>query len=281
MTRRGRSAAQIKPSGIVTLLTDFGTADGYVGAMKGSVLAIAPNARLVDVSHEVGPGDVRGGALALEAAAATFPPGTVHVAVVDPGVGTSRRAVAVATEHAVFVGPDNGLLALAARDARAVVVLDRVRWHRRPVSATFHGRDVFAPAAARLTAGVPLRELGSPGGSLRALDLPVVERSHRGFKGHVVHIDRFGNLITNLTVDHLAALERRGDAPAGMTIRRRRPLPILRTYGDARAGSLLALVGSSGRVEIAVRDGSAAAALGVRRPGTRVELVRCAGARRG
>jgi S-adenosylmethionine hydrolase len=244
---------------IVTLSSDFGTADGYVGAMKGVILGGSASARIVDITHEIGPGDVRGGALALEAAAPFFPAGTVHLVVVDPGVGTRRRAIAVEAADATFVGPDNGVLSLAAKGPRRVFVLDRAERHRATVSATFHGRDVFAPIVALLAEGARLRDLGTPTAGMTDLELPVPSVSPREVVGQVIHEDRFGNLVTNLTTNELRTLL--ADFGAGgcaVSIGRRSAGRIVRAYGDGERGALLALVGSSGRLEIAVREGSAA-----------------------
>lgn len=236
----------------VTLLTDFGTADGYVGEMKGVLLANAPDAQLVDVAHDLPPHDVEAARLAVARYWRRFPPGTVHLVVVDPGVGSERRAIAVASHDRLLVGPDNGVLspALLLPGARAVSLAVPAG-----ASATFHGRDVFAPAAARLAAGEPLDALGDP------CDAPLVRRTpeaHRrpdgAIQGEVISVDRFGNLVTNLIARGAARVELRGHA-----------LPLLRTYADAPPDTLLALVGSSGLVEIALRDGSAAARLGVAR----------------
>src|SRR5688572_22233904 len=171
-------------AGVVTLTTDFGTQDGYVGAMKGVILALAPTARIVDVSHDVPAFDVAAGAFAIATAARWFPPGTVHVGVVDAGVGSARAAVAIAAGDQLFVGPDNGLFALAAPVVDAAVRLEAPAG----AAATFHGRDVFAPAAARLARGEPLSSLGPA----HALAAPARAR------GLVIHVDRFGNLVTDL-----------------------------------------------------------------------------------
>jgi S-adenosyl-L-methionine hydrolase (adenosine-forming) len=238
---------------IVSLLSDFGLSDPYVGVMKARVLAHAPAAPLVDLTHAVAPGDVRVGAFLLAQAAPWFPDGAVHLAVVDPGVGTSRRAVAVQAGGAFFVGPDNGLLTLALagrRVRRAVVLTIPPR-----ASPTFHGRDVFAPAAGQLAAGAALESLGRPAGRLVTLDWPRPRRRGATTAGEIVHVDRFGNLVTNLrTVDG-------GELSAG-DFRTRR---ISRTYGDVAPGQPLALRGSHGFIEVAVRDGSAAEVLGVTR----------------
>jgi S-adenosylmethionine hydrolase len=228
---------------IVSLLSDFGLGDVYVAVMKARILAQDSTAQLVDLTHQVAPQDVRAGAFHLAQAAPWFPRGTVHLAVIDPGVGTARRAVAVQSENAFYVGPDNGLLWLAARPVRAAVTLAVPRGS----SNTFHGRDVFAPAAGRLSAGAPLSSLGPPAAKLARLDWPAPRRRGRARVGEVVHVDHFGNVITNFT-----ALE--GELSAGEFRARK----LLKTYGDAARGEPLALIGSHGFVEIAVREGSAA-----------------------
>jgi S-adenosyl-L-methionine hydrolase (adenosine-forming) len=237
---------------IVTLLTDFGTADGYVGEMKGVISDLARDAELIDITHEIGPQDVEGGRLALARYWQRFPPGTVHLAIVDPGVGGTRQALAAAAAGRYVVGPDNGLLspALLMPDARAVVL---------PIppgaSATFHGRDVFAPAAARLALGAPLEALGD------TTTTPIIRRTPEPKKGvggalHgiVMTIDRFGNAITNLV----------GLRGGSIAVGDRR-LPIVRSYVDVPAGTVTAVCGSSGLIEIAERDGHAARSLGLTR----------------
>jgi S-adenosylmethionine hydrolase len=241
---------------IITLLTDFGTADGYVAEMKGVLLAQAPGVTLVDVSHEVGAHDVECGRLALARYWRRFPPGTIHLAVVDPGVGSERAALAVESDGRMLVGPDNGLLspALLASDAQVVAL-------PIPPSAapTFHGRDVFAPAAAALARGTPVTALGTP------FDTPVVRRTPEprrladgSIEGQVITIDRFGNAVTNCLGIRGGTIELAGAS-----------LPIARTYAETAPGALTALCGSAGLIEVAVRDGSAAALLGIER-GARV-----------
>jgi S-adenosylmethionine hydrolase len=237
---------------IITLLTDFGTADGYVGEMKGVLLSEVPDATIVDITHDVFPHDVEIGRLTLARCWRRFPRGTVHVAVVDPGVGSSRAALAVASDGRFLVGPDNGLLspALLAGDARVVTL---------PVppgaSATFHGRDVFAPAAAQLARGADVDALG------QALTDPVIRRTpepHRGdngeLVGEVIAVDRFGNAITNLVGTRNGRVEVLG-----------RALTLRRSYSDLEAREPGAVVGSTGLIEIVVRDGRAANLLGLER----------------
>ena len=255
----------------VTLLTDFGTADGYVGAMKGVLLSVCPDVRVVDLTHEIPAGDVRAGAFALVASAPFFPRGTIHVAVVDPGVGTARRALLVEAGGAFFVGPDNGVLSLAAPSPRTAWSLEREEWFRTPTSSTFHGRDVFAPVAAQVASGVAPDRLGTRVETIHELRVPQAERRDGALAGEVIHVDRFGNVITSLHVRDLRGTERALFVEIG---ERHDRIPLLPTYGSAPAGSLLAVVGSSGYVEIALSSGSACDALGTAANlGTSVRLL--------
>jgi len=251
------------PPAVVTLLTDFGTDDTYVAQMKGAMLALAPGLRFVDITHAVAPQDVAEGAWLLGTAYAAFPPDTVHLCVVDPGVGTARRPIAAAADGRYFVAPDNGLLSRPLQRAAAppeVVVLDRPALFRQPVSATFHGRDIFAPVAARLATGARLVDVGSPIDDPVLLALPSVDRSDGVVRGRVVHVDRFGNLVTDIEEELLS--DAFGDlADAAVRLGSRRIEGISRTYGDAGPGDALALIESSGCLEVAVRDGSATALL--------------------
>jgi S-adenosylmethionine hydrolase len=231
---------------IVTLTTDFGFADSYVAQMKGVILSIAPEVRIVDVTHEVNPQDVRSAAFVLAQVVPVFPRGTIHVAVIDPGVGGARAAVIVETEDYVLVGPDNGLLSLAAPVFRAAYRIQSPEFRRAGLSPTFEGRDVFAPAAARLCAGARACDAGPEIGQLQSLDW----HEPTGDVGEVIYIDRFGNLITNLRAEHVADAQ----SVAAGTL----DAPLVRTYSDANPGAPLAYIGSSGYVEIGMRDASAA-----------------------
>ncbi|UCC65856.1 MAG: SAM-dependent chlorinase/fluorinase [Anaerolineae bacterium] len=272
--------------GIVTLITDFDLADGYVGIMHGVMHSICPNLTVVDLSHQVAPQDVRGAAYLLYAAYSYFPAGTVHCVVVDPGVGTLRRAIAVEISRRHFVAPDNGVLSyvLAREHLTAAVSLTNPRYHLRHVSRTFHGRDIFAPVAAHLACGVALADLGEPVGQLVTFPVPGLSVQPGGvLAGQVIHVDRFGNLITS--IGHLLwhgdklSLQPALPAPGkgaeaslpssfvasevrvcvgGQRIQGIRP-----TYGDAPVGEVLALIGSIGHLEIAVAGGSATQALGL------------------
>jgi S-adenosyl-L-methionine hydrolase (adenosine-forming) len=239
---------------LITLLTDFGTADSYVAEVKAALLRSAPQATLVDLTHAVPPGDLRAAAYLLGRTWHRFPEGTVHLAVVDPGVGTTRAALAFGTAGHWFVGPDNGLFTPVLRDA----VVEIVTLAIPPTAApTFHGRDLFAPAAAALATGTALQALGQPyPGIPHRLSYRDPHYEGKSVVGEVVYVDRFGTLITNLTpemVPDYAVIE-----IEGLDIG-----PLRRTFGDVPTGGLLAYLGSGGQVEIAVRDGSAARRLGM------------------
>jgi S-adenosyl-L-methionine hydrolase (adenosine-forming) len=254
---------------IVSLLTDFGLADTYVGQMKAAILRVAPGATLVDLTHAVAPQDVFGGALQLWATVEVFPAGSVHLAVVDPGVGSERRAIgALSGRGDFFVGPDNGLLVPALERLGgcvcAVELTEAAYWRVDTPSATFHGRDIFGPVAGHLAAGVPLQRLGHPIEPWRAFELNLAE----GLDGEVIHIDSYGNLITNIRAVHLPPRFRVG---LGTLEIEGQP-----TYAAVEQGATLALVGSAGLLEISVRDGSAAARTGAQR-GTPVSVRPYAG----
>jgi S-adenosylmethionine hydrolase len=254
---------------IITLLTDFGLADPYVGMMKGVIAGICPEANVVDLTHAVPPQDVRTGAFFLERAFRFFPKGTVHLAVVDPGVGTSRRALAASAGGHLFVGPDNGVLSLAARRRRAVSITQRSYFLSR-VSNTFHGRDVFAPVAAHLARGVPLDRFGPSQSRVVELSWPKPRRTKRARVGEIISVDRFGNLISNFEPSHWASLKRPCLFAGAL-----RCAKLSRSYQDVERGALAVVVGGYGLLEIAARDDSAANTLGLT-IGDRVEL--CDGA---
>jgi len=261
-SKRRAATAPSPRAPIVTLTTDFGSRDPFVGIMKGVILGIAPAARIVDLTHGVPPQAVLAGAHALASAAPYFPRGTIHVVVVDPGVGTRRRALVVETRDAWLVGPDNGCLSLAApaRAVRRIVDVSRTRRRLTPTSATFHGRDVFAPVAAALAAGVDAATLGPRIASMKRLGLPRSHRRAGALLGEVLWADGFGNLVTNVGHDTLAAAGFRGPE-VSVTIGAH-VLPIRASYADVPAGELVALVNSTSLLEIAVSGGSAAARLG-------------------
>lgn len=251
---------------VITLLTDFGTVDGYVGAMKGVLATRAPGVHVVDLAHDVRRHDIVGAAFALAQAAPYFPAGTVHVVVVDPGVGGARRPVVVDDGHQRYVAPDNGVLSLAVPAPVSAHAIEAPAFRAATPAATFHGRDIFAVAAARLATGAAAADAG-PSVELEGV-LPLYGE-HRADGGslyaRVLHVDAFGNLITDLRGDRV---------PAGAELRARglRLGPLRTTYEDVARGELLAYVGSGGTVEVAVREGSAAVELDMTR-GDAIEVA--------
>ena len=245
---------------IVTLLTDFGTRDHYVAAMKGVLLDTNSALTLVDITHEVTPHNVREAGYILASTFQAFPTGTIHLAVVDPGVGGKRRALAAAGARYLFVGPENGLFdrAFALEPPRVVVSLENPDYRRPQVSATFHGRDIFAPAAGHLSLGVPLENLG-PVVSYRiqTASPPRLGEEDR-VEGEIIHVDRFGNLIADIEIPSNERLESNLEVSVGG----RRVLVGPRTYDEAAPADPFAMRGSSGHLEVAIRGGSAVEVLG-------------------
>lgn len=254
----------------MTLTTDFGTGDGYVGAMKGVILQRAPNTRVVDIAHDIEPHNVAAGAYCLCQAAPYFPDGTIHVAVVDPGVGTAlRKPVIIDNGGQWYIGPDNGLFSLVAPSPRAVYAIESAAFMRPQVSSTFHGRDIFAAAAGALAAGIPASQAGAVV-SLRGRLTLGTPRNQGDIPpgtslGTVVYIDHFGNLITDVS---------RADLPPNPTFRIGGHVidKLSATYGDVAAGELVAYIGSADTLEIGVREDHAARTLGLSR-GAHVEIL--------
>ncbi|NNF02958.1 MAG: SAM-dependent chlorinase/fluorinase [Rhodothermales bacterium] len=260
-------------SGIITITTDFGTQDGYVAAMKGVMLGVCPDVRFVDVSHDIEAQDVMEGAFVLRNVVDHFPPGTVHLAVVDPGVGTDRRPVAVSLGGHRFVGPDNGLfsLVLSGRQPESIVALSNPDiWTQAEPSSTFHGRDVFAPAAAHLAAGRDMADLGDPVESLASMHWALPISDDQGIQGWVVHVDRFGNCITNIS----RKLVR--DASGGRSFKCYVGNAIIKemnpTYARATPGDPTLLFNSSDMLEVAIFRDNASELLDIRK-GAAVNLV--------
>lgn len=248
------------PRPIIALLTDFGLRDHYVAAMKAVALGICPEVDFVDITHDIAPQDVAGAALELTACFAYFPAGTIFLVVVDPGVGSARRALAAAAGMYRFVAPDNGVLFPVLQHApdRRVVELKEPKYALPTMSRTFEGRDRFAPAAAWLAGGVEVAALGPPVHHIVELPISAPRRSGERLSGEVVRVDRFGNLITNIDRPTLEAFL---DGRPGIVEVAGHAAPIIATYADAPRGGLCALVSSSDRVEVAVNGGSAAAVL--------------------
>ncbi len=250
---------------IITLMTDFGTKDGNVGVMKGVILGIAPDVQLIDISHHISPQSIPEAALVLRRAMPYFPAGTIHIVVVDPGVGTSRRPMAAQLGAQFVVGPDNGLvtLALEAAEARREAVqfihLDRPQYWLPEVSHVFHGRDIFSPAAAHLAAGVALEALGSPFSDPVRLNLSQPVRTANGWRGEVIHIDHFGNISTNIRQEQLGFPYHMKLRLSGVEID-----GLVHTFGERPPGELVALYGSTGNLLACVVNGSAAERLGAK-----------------
>jgi S-adenosylmethionine hydrolase len=259
---------------IITLTTDFGIQDTYVAAMKGVILDINPKVTLLDICHSIEPQNIPQAAFLISTAYGYFPQGTIHMVIVDPEVGSQRRAIILKTRRACFLAPDNGVLSYIIHrpwpkrglskaeptglppGLQAIEISNPKFWHH-PVSSTFHGRDIFAPVAAHLSLGVPLQEFGPPITSLKAFPLPKPQLGARGeLIGHILHIDRFGNIITDIDREDLPS------AKFSIEIAARQIESLSPSY--AEADGLLALIGSSGQLEIAVKNSSAAALLGAK-----------------
>ena len=259
---------------LVAFLSDFGTRDHYAGTMKAVVLSVCPDATLVDIGHEIPAHDVLAGALELAACYRYFPPGTIFLVVVDPGVGSTRRGLAAESGDYRFVAPDNGVLTAVFRETppKRVVELTERKYARPTVSRTFEGRDRFAPAAGWLAKGIALASLGKSISSYHMLEIPIPVVAGPDLTGEVLRADRFGNLITNIdrrTFDHFT-----GGAPIAVQIGEREVARVVATYAEAPAGELCALFGSTDHLEIAVNAGDAARSLGLGRGAPiRVRLV--------
>lgn len=256
---------------IITLTTDFGLQDYYVSAMKGVVLSIMPRVRLIDVSHQIPAHDIMAGAWALKNAAPLFPPGTVHLVVIDPGVGTQRKPVALQIRDQFFVGPDNGIFSLLTEDQNftAVELSNPAFWQPNP-SSTFHGRDIFAPVAAHLCNGTKLSELGSPLDQMQTYRWasPIADRD--GIQGWIIHIDRFGNLITNISASLIEEVTQ--GQPLKLYVGNTILNEIVNTFGSVVDGEPAAYIGSSGMLEIAINKGNAQQMLGIQK-GAQISLV--------
>jgi S-adenosylmethionine hydrolase len=248
-------------NGLITLTTDFGTADHFVAAMKGVILSLAPRARFVDITHEIAPYDVNEAGFVIAQASRWFPKGTVHIVVVDPGVGSERRPILVETGGHCFVGPDNGVFSMIyAAPKHKVRVISNRSLMRSEVSRTFHGRDVFAPAAAHLVRKIPAVRFGKT--ITDYVRSPLVQPQAVGpdrWAGTILKVDRFGNLITNFQMDHFPGIKTR---PFELRIGRQKIRRLALTYSDTAIGEVFVIVGSSGYLEIAANQENAARKLG-------------------
>jgi hypothetical protein len=257
----------------ISLLTDFGLRDGYVGVMKGVIWRICPQARIADISHNISPQNVLEGAYALWRVTPYFPSGSVHVAVVDPGVGTHRRPIAARLGEHFYVAPDNGLLSAVLSQTEKdggeieIVCLDNPAYWLEEVSNVFHGRDIFSPVGAHLANGVPLHKLGTLIEDPQRLELPQPERSPRGVVGQIIEIDNFGNLATNVTREDLKDL---GDV--FVRLRGQEIHGLVNTFGERVPGDLVALFGTHNDLMVSVVNGNACQRLGAEF-GDRVEVI--------
>ena len=252
---------------IITLLTDFGSQDYFVGAMKGVILSVNPSAQIVDITHEVPPQDIHAGAFNLLASYKAFPSGTIHVAVIDPGVGSRRRPLLIECGGQFFIGPDNGIFGwICEREGKVRAVhIENEKFFRHPVSATFHGRDVFAPVAAALSTGVAMEEFGDlVNDYVRLESLAVKTLADGQVEARVIHVDRFGNCVTNLTRDHVS--EDSFKAGAKLLLNGRDISAFRRFFAESvdRQNELFCIFGSAGFLEITAQNSSAATILDAR-----------------
>lgn len=258
---------------VITLLTDFGLLDGYPGVMKGVIWKIAPHVSIADITHSILPQDILQAALVLKRSAPYFPPGAIHVAVVDPGVGTQRRPIAARLGDQFFVGPDNGIftsvieVAEFHHDTIQFVHLDKKEIWLSEVSSGFHGRDIFSPVAAHLAIGMPFDQLGTPITDPIRLSIPKPVQTSQGWIGHIIHIDHFGNIETNFLAHHIDPAKEVIIRLEGETI-----TGLVSTFGDRPPGNLISFFDSSGSLAIALVNGNAAQFLHAR-VGDRVELI--------
>lgn len=256
----------------IALLTDFGLNDNYVGIMKGVILKINPRVQLVDICHSIKPQCVVQGALTLKSSYRYFPKKTIFLCVVDPGVGSKREAIIVKTKDYVFVAPDNGILSLAldTQASREIYAITNVQYFVKPVSNTFHGRDIFAPVAAYIASGIPLHKFGKMRKDLKRLSLPepIIERKKRYIVGEIIDIDHFGNCITNIEEKHLAAFK----GNPRITCKGKTISHVPSSYAQVKKGQSLGIIGSKGYLEISVNMGSAAKKFNARN-GNRIEVL--------
>lgn len=256
-----------KERGIITLLTDFGAEDSYIGAMKGVILSINPDATIVDISHQIPPQDIIAGAFVLSQAAPFFPRGTIHIAVVDPGVGGNRKPILIQTGRYFFVGPDNGIFSLALQNERIrqKIHLTNKGYFLGYISPTFHGRDIFSPVAAYLSLGIDPAMLGKKIKQIKNLGFKKPYVKGMKITGEIIHIDRFGNLITNIDQGLLRRIFK--NKPFEIAIGSCILKKLVPSYAYAKRGESIGLIGSSGFLEIAMREKSANVELGMKKGG--------------
>lgn len=258
----------MEANGLLVFLTDFGTRDWYAASMKGAAMAANPEVKILDITHDVSPGSIAEGAFVLDRCFHDFPPGTVFVGVVDPGVGTNRNPIAIETNEYFFVGPDNGILypALANQEVVNQVRIETPGWMGKKSSRTFHGRDIFAPAGARIAAGHSILDAGPSAGDVVRFEFPQPEMIAGNRRGGILYFDRFGNGFTNLLPKHVESSKLKGLAVKDTLF------PLARTFGEVDPLTPVSYWGSSGFLELAIREGNAMKELGLRLDAT-VRLV--------
>jgi S-adenosylmethionine hydrolase len=239
---------------IITLTTDFGSRDGYVGTIKGVILSINPKAEIIDISHQIPPQNVLAGAFCLFNSCTFFPEGTIHIAVVDPEVGGKRKGILIQTERYSLIGPDNGVFSpfLRTEKIKRMISLTNPKYFLGKVSATFHSRDIFAPVAAYLSLGVEAKEFGPALSEIARLNLPSIEKRGGKIIGRIIHIDNFGNLVSNVTAQELSKIKK-----FKMKVKNRIISRLSKTYSEVGKGKILAYQGSSGFLEVGIREGNA------------------------
>jgi S-adenosylmethionine hydrolase len=262
------------PARIITLLSDFGTKDQYVASMRGAILSVNPSLRIIDITHHIPKYNIRIASFILAQSASTFPRGTVHVAIVDPGVGTKRLPIIIKTKNYHFVGPDNGLLATAAEQDEIVSIhkIENPKYMRQNVSFTFHGRDVFAPAAAHLASGVKIQKFGSRQHAFTRIEQMGPHFEDSRVSGEVTAIDSFGNVVTNIPGQEIMDRIKQGERILVKFGRSELNVPFLQTYGDVREGEILSLIGSSTFLELGINRGNFAEKFHDVEMGMRVEI---------
>mgnify|MGYP006089539087 CR=1 FL=1 len=257
---------------VITLTTDFGLDDPFVGIMKGVILGICPNAELVDLTHSISPQNVFQAAYALQSSAVFFPKNTIHLAVVDPGVGGRRRGIAIKTENYIFVGPDNGIFSSFLENYQAIELTNK-DYYLKTISNTFHGRDIFAPAAAWLAKGEPFEKLGQTLKKPIALYFPKTVFENNCLKGNLIYRDRFGNLTSNISATHLKTHFRENIDTINVHIANHPPISLASHYGLGEKDSLSALINSSNQIEIFLKNGNASEAFSIA-VGSSIEITR-------
>ena len=247
---------------IITLTTDFGIADGYVASVKGVILSVNPALCIMDVCHEIGPQNIFHGAFVFHTAYSYFPDGTVHLVIIDPGVGSNRRAIIIKTKKQYFIGPDNGVFSFVLRDEHVeeIRAIENPKYILSNISSTFHGRDIFAPVGAHLASGIPMEEFGSVVDNPVSIPVPAPKYNNNLMVGHILCVDRFGNLITNI---HRRFWQENIGNRRFIIFCGKRIEKLNRSYADSHVGEVLAIFNSSGYLEISVNYGNAAKEMGL------------------